>query len=94
MIKFNKIDDKALHVYACLVISVITGVLCYCYLNTGILVSITNGFVLAIVIGFAKEFIWDKALGKGTFNWWDIFYDFWGALIGALILGGILNTLK
>jgi hypothetical protein len=38
-----------------------------------------------MIVGLAKEFIWDKLLGKGTFEGADLWFDLWGALAGTIL---------
>lgn len=40
---------------------------------------------VTMIVGLAKEFIWDKLLGKGTFEGEDLWFDLYGAL-GAMII--------
>lgn len=40
--------------------------------------------ILALLIGLGKEFIWDKFLGKGTFDVNDIICDVIGIILGIL----------
>jgi len=39
----------------------------------------------AMIVGFTKELIWDKWLGKGTFEWRDIYFTLFGGLLGWII---------
>ena len=87
-----KINSNAKHVYVCVLIAFILGALSYKFADTTIILSMIVGFISALLAGVTYEFVWDKWMKKGIFNRMDIFYDFWGALIGSLILGGILNT--
>jgi hypothetical protein len=38
-----------------------------------------------MIVGLAKEFIWDKWMGKGTFEGEDLWFDLWGALAGTIL---------
>jgi len=67
-------NDGVLHFLVCFAI---VAMLCN-FLNPAL------SFFIAIFIGFAKEIIWDGALGKGQFQWKDIWCDIAGALIAAL----------
>ena len=40
--------------------------------------------VVAAIIGIGKEVIWDKILGKGSFDKKDLLADFIGVIIGCL----------
>ena len=57
----------------------------YIYLIASVLLTPMLSVMLVIIAGFAKEFIWDKWLGKGTFEWMDIIYTITGG-VGAMIL--------
>jgi hypothetical protein len=43
------------------------------------------GILAGNLAGIAKDFIWDKWLKKGHFEWADIAYTGWGAGLGAMI---------
>lgn len=56
-----------------------------------VLVSVLNlilplwiAVVITAVVGAAKEFVWDKWLGKGTFDKKDLLCDLIGIAIGCL----------
>jgi hypothetical protein len=40
--------------------------------------------IATVVIGLAKELIWDKWLGKGTFDKKDLLCDLTGIIIGCM----------
>lgn len=40
--------------------------------------------VATAAAGLAKELVWDKWLGRGTFDWKDLLCDLAGIAIGAL----------
>ncbi len=40
--------------------------------------------IATVVIGLAKELIWDKWLGKGTFDKKDLLCDLIGIIIGCM----------
>lgn len=42
------------------------------------------GFIASVIVGVAKEVIWDKALGRGQLDWWDA---------AATAMGGALLSL-
>ncbi len=44
-------------------------------------ISLFIGIVVGIITAFAKEFIWDKWMKRGTFDWMDI----WATLAGVSI---------
>ena len=56
----------------------------YIYLIVSVLLAPMLSIVLVIIAGFAKEFIWDKWLNKGTFEWMDIVYTIAGGLMAMI----------
>ena len=88
-IKNTFTGDFTLHVYAGIIITVISGLASYIYLEA--FLSGVIGLAVGNIAGFAKEYIWDLWLKKGTFNKQDIFATFWGACIGTVILAVIFN---
>jgi hypothetical protein len=42
-------------------------------------------FIPALIAGFAKEFVWDKWLKKGTFEWKDIYFTCFGGLTATIL---------
>jgi hypothetical protein len=36
--------------------------------------------IAGLLAGLFKEVIWDKLLGKGTFDWKDLYFDLWGCI--------------
>lgn len=52
---------------------------------------------VGIFAGAFKEFIWDKALGKGKFEWRDLessVYGSFAAMFGWAIIEAIILTIK
>lgn len=82
-------DDFALHVYAGLIIAIVSGMTAHIWLSP--FVSGLIGLFTGTLAGFVKEFVWDLWLKKGVFSWRDIFATFWGACLGAIILAVIFN---
>ena len=60
--------DKALHW--------IGGV--YIFLFADFFLSSLLSFLAVVIIAFLKDFVWDKLMKKGTFEWWDIAYTIFG----------------
>ncbi len=58
----------------------------YIYLIASVLLTPMLSVMLVIIAGFAKEFIWDKWLNKGTFEWMDIVYTIVGGLMAMILL--------
>ena len=57
----------------------------YIYLIASVLLTPILSIGLVIIAGFAKEFIWDRWLGKGTFEWMDIIYTVSGGICVLII---------
>ena len=57
----------------------------YIYLIASVLLTPILSIGLVIIAGFAKEFIWDKRLGKGAFEWMDIVYTIVGGLMAMIL---------
>lgn len=58
----------------------------YIYLIASVLLTPMLSMMLVIIGGFAKEFIWDKWLNKGTFEWMDIIYTIAGGVMAMILL--------
>lgn len=72
--KFNISTDKLLHLISCYAITLTFGMF-----------AEWIGVVVCLVLALGKEFIWDKWLKKGTFEWQDINYDLVGLICGLCI---------
>lgn len=83
--RFKKIDDKAIHVWSCWMIGLITIVLSYAVIVDNFY-SVLIGISVSILVALGKEYIWDKKLDKGTFSVFDLFSDGWGVCL-SLICG-------
>ena len=57
----------------------------YIYLIASVLLTPMLSVMLVIIAGFAKEFVWDKWLGKGTFEWMDIIYTITGGVVAMIL---------
>ena len=67
-------QDGLLHILCCIVlVSVIV-----------IVLPLWVAIIATVVIGLAKEFVWDKWLGRGTFDKKDLLCDLVGIIIGCL----------
>ncbi len=67
-------QDGLLHILCC---TVLVGVI-------DIVLPLWVAIIATVVIGLAKEFVWDKWLGKGTFDKKDLLCDLVGIIIGCL----------
>jgi uncharacterized membrane protein HdeD (DUF308 family) len=43
--------------------------------------------IIALLIGGAKEYIWDYRLGKGTPDWYDMFANALGVIASLIVIG-------
>ena len=57
----------------------------YIYLIASVLLTPMLSVMLVVIAGFAKEFIWDRWLGKGTFEWMDIIYTITGGVVAMIL---------
>lgn len=64
--------DKWIHFLVAWLIVVTIGLFTYSWI----------GLIAGVVATLAKDFIWDKWLKKGTFEWADIMSGLTGCLIG------------
>ena len=48
--------------------------------------SVGVGFASAVLVGYLKEEIYDKRMGKGTYSRLDMMDTGWGASVGSLIV--------
>ncbi len=79
--------DKTQHFYAGTFIAVVLGSLLYRYIGGMAPGSACiSGTLTGIAVGFAKDFIWDKIMGKGVFSWWDITLTAMGSIFGGILL--------
>jgi len=79
-----KIDDTTKHVWAGMIISALTAFLLV-KLNLHHALASVLGLIVGVMAGLGKEFLWDKKLGKGTFNMNDYLATGWGSFVGAFI---------
>ncbi len=57
----------------------------YIYLIASVLLTPILSIGLVFIAGFAKEFIWDRWLGKGAFEWMDIIYTITGGVVAMIL---------
>lgn len=80
----SQIDDKTLHVYSGFAITMVTSeVLQGC--NVKPWKAVLIGLGAGVLAGGGKEWIWDKAMHRGTPNVWDFTSTCWGSLIAVAI---------
>ena len=68
--------DKLLHIAFTMLIELI------CFLYFGFLPAVLVGALIPVL----KEFVWDKALKKGTFDYADLAADGLGWIIGIILI--------
>lgn len=90
----DKFGDKTLHVWAGILISVISGLLLYKFFDSNLLVFPIFGFIVGNIFGLGKEFIYDKWMKKGIFNWADVMATFYGTLVGGIIVVMTIGTIE
>lgn len=78
-IPFAWTDDKTIHVFVCVAMSLFVFALC-----GGRAFGVLLGVVSSILMGFVKECI-DKYIRKTSWDWGDIFADIIGAFGGGLL---------
>lgn len=77
--------DDILHIDGSWGITMVTTEIVYHFTRDGGK-SIKIGCLTSLGVGIiGKEIIYDKLLGKGTFNKVDIFYNVWGTVIGVIV---------
>lgn len=89
---FQKVDDKAFHVFAGILITSLTGFVLYRCFNCTALVSGTIATLTGVWAGILKE-LYDKYIKKTAFSVPDLLSTCWGSLIGLIILIVIIANL-
>lgn len=84
---FNRIPDDILHVYSGLGIGCISGEVTFMHLtDKRWSIALPTAFISAVVIGVAKEEIYDRQWGKGTPSNYDKLNTSYGGLLSVPIL--------
>lgn len=88
--------DKLLHLIFGMIIGiVISGIVFFLQEHGGFITDITwekkfllvfFGIISGTVVGLLKEFVWDLALKKGTFEMDDIQYTVLGSILGGIVV--------
>jgi hypothetical protein len=55
------------------------------------LLSTLIGFTIGSLVGIGKEVIWDRKLGKGTYDKFDMWDTSWGSVCGATFMIGAFS---
>lgn len=80
-----QLNDKDKHYLAGVVISNWAGSSAY-YFGAKPFKACLIGFTAGTLAGLGKEYIYDRQLGKGTFNKEDLLTTVWGSLAGTFCL--------
>lgn len=77
--------DLLVHLLVCYaIVTMLTTVIMVMGLpKTGALVI---AVIVAIIASALKEFWWDKKKGKGTFEIWDLLFDYFGIIAGIAVV--------
>jgi len=86
--------DKVLHVYAGMGITVLSGFAFYYFTTMMPIFACLIGLGIGSLVGAAKEYIWDRAMKKGTFNIEDMTATIWGSMVGAVVLRVIIDLIE
>ena len=84
-VTIEKIDDKALHVYAGMIASAGIGSFAY-HKTKKPFISCLIGFGSGCLIGIGKEAVYDKLLKRGVCSNEDAYFTFWGSAVGSFVL--------
>ena len=76
-------NDKVKHIIAGMTIGLITALLIRLFWTKDLMIL---GAGFAMLGGVAKELIWDKWLKKGTPEFADAWFTFWGGLFITIIM--------
>jgi hypothetical protein len=82
----GQIPADVKHVYAGVGISAGVGVMTYKLTDGRWLPSLGAGLASGILAGYAKEYVWDKGMGRGTFSKNDIICTAWGSMLGTICI--------
>lgn len=80
-----QIDDKSKHYVAGVVVSNWAGSTAY-YFGAKPFKACLIGFGAGCLAGIGKEYIYDKAMDRGTFSKPDLEMTIWGSLVGSFCL--------
>lgn len=76
-------NDKIKHIIAGMIIGLITALLIRLFWIRDLMIL---GAVMALLAGIAKEIFWDDWLDKGTPEFADAWFTFWGGLFITIIM--------
>ena len=81
----SQINDKTLHVYSGLAISVISAEIINQQIDKPF-TSAAIGLGLGCLAGITKEVVYDRAMDRGTYSNADMAMTCWGAFVGAVCM--------
>lgn len=84
--------DKLLHFTSSIVLACMVALVCVMAWRMQPMAAALIGAAVSNIIGVLKEFVWDRMLGRGTFELEDILSDALGAIVGFLLAWGLLSA--
>lgn len=84
--------DKLLHFTSSIVLTCMVALVCVMAWSFLPMVAAFVGANVSFIVGLLKEFVWDRMLGRGTFELEDILSDPLGAFVGFLLVWGLLSA--
>jgi len=90
----NKLGDKLMHNIFGALITIISGLLLYKFVDTKLMFYPIFGLIVGNIFGLAKEFIYDKWMKKGTFSGADMLATLWGTIVGGAAVIMTIGTLE
>lgn len=85
-----QLPDDVKHVYSTMAVTVLSAEIMNQVIDNRT-ISLCSGMALGIGVGLAKEYVYDKAMGRGVFSSRDIMSDGWGVLLGGIVIGVRFN---
>ena len=80
---YDRMNDKVKHIIAGAIIGVVFAVLIKIFWIRDLMILSAG---IALLAGIAKEIIWDKWLRKGTPEFTDAWFTFWGGLFSSILM--------
>lgn len=84
--------DKLLHFTSSIVLACMVALVCVMAWSMRPMVAAFIGADVSFIVGLLKEFVWDRMLGRGTFELEDILSDALGSIVGFLLVWGLLSA--
>lgn len=47
---------------------------------------ILGAAIVSLFVGLYKEYVWDKKLGRGQFDYWDLLFDWIGIFVAVVAM--------